>query len=438
VAEIDGSELSVRLHDLLLAMAGRIDDDAISEIRECTAVAELDRAVDLLVGTLVAGRVAVTARERVDISRMLDEVRSDPGLADDLVVTDSVPVVRHRFSGGSEPGGGLAETLRGVVDMLPDVLAVGSTWRVTPAGAAPGPLPQRVVLVEVGPDGYPAATAYRIEHVLRRAGVRAVVEVLRPGVERSEYHQQAAAAAQPVAFTGGQNGARPFEPMARQASRHHRAEPEESERVPDQVADRGLAAAAEPPGGLDDDVTSTQVLHAVPTLPDRIEVRSPAEGLDGQEASTLDESLGYERPDGVETHAPLDAVADDQISAGVDPGDMPMGPVDVVVPAEDQPSDTDAADDPTPVPALPPSVDGRLNDKERELLRQLHEELAHREQQRARRTTSHGGGTAGNRWQVDRSGERQSGFSQTVHGIGGRSGPGLVNGHRPPPYPPTG
>jgi hypothetical protein len=426
VAEIDGTELPVRLHDLLLAMAGRIDDDALSEIRELTAVGELDRAVDLLVGTLVAGRVAVTARERVELSRMLDEVRSDPGIAEDLLVGDSVPVVRHRFSGGSEPGGGLAETLRGVVDVLPDVLAVGSTWRVTPAGAAPGPLPQRVVLVEIGPDGYPAATAYRLEHVLRRAGVRAVVEVLRPGVERTEYHQQAAAAAQPVAFTSGPNGARPFEPVTRYASRHHRAEPQKSERVSERGADRGLAVVAEPPADLDAS-TTTPALRAVPTLPERIEVRAPATGL-GRSA----ESASDEPPDHVGSADTFDAVVEDGVSA--------LGePIDLVPAIEDRPSAPDAGPERAAVPSiLPPTVDGRLNDKERELLRQLHEELAQREQQRASRSASHPGGGPNNRWQVDRSGERQAGFSQTVHGIGGRSGAELVNGHRPPPYPPAG
>ncbi|GDY30715.1 hypothetical protein [Gandjariella thermophila] len=420
MAEIDGTELPVRLHDLLLAMAGRIDDDALSEIRELTAVAELDRAVDLLVGTLVAGRVPVTARERVEISRMLDEVRSDPRLADDLVVADSVPVVRHRFSGGSEPGGGLAETLRGVLDVLPDVLAVGSTWRVTPAGAAPGPLPQRVVLVEVGPDGHPPATAYRVEHVLRRAGVRAVVEVLRPGVERTEYHQQAAAAAQPVAFTGGQNGSRPFESATRHASRHHRAEPDDSERVPDRASAPDVEVDA---------ATSTRMLRAVPVLPDRIEVRGQAgEPL---AESISDDPAGHRPEDHTRVAEPIGASADDAISAEAELAEPAIDPV----PAGDEPSDVDFRDEPAPVPSLPPSVDGRLNDKERELLRQLHEELAQREQQRARRSA--GGAASSNRWQVDRSGER-GGFSQTVHGLGGRSGPELVNGHRPPPYPPAG
>src|SRR5207302_4884902 len=110
-----------------------------------------------------------------------------------------------------------------------------------------GPLPQRVVLVEVGPNGFPPATAYRVEHVLRGAGVRAVVEVLRPGVERTEYHQQAAAAAQPVAFAGGPNGATAVEPASPHASRRHRAGADESERGADRsgaAADRAGAASA--------------------------------------------------------------------------------------------------------------------------------------------------------------------------------------------------
>jgi hypothetical protein len=116
--------------------------------------------------------------------------------------------------------------------------------------------------------------------------------------------------------------------------------------------------------------------------------------------------------------------------------------VDEAAQAESIPSPEPAAPTGRTVvpPPLPASVDGKLNDKERELLRQLHAELAQREQQRARRTSNGGGTPSSNRWQVDRSGDRQAGFSQTMHGTGGRPGAGqLVNGSAPkPPFPPAG
>jgi len=59
------------------------------------------------------------------------------------------------------------------------------------AGAVSGPVPHRVVLVGVGPQGFAPATSYRIEDALRRAGIRASVEVLRDGADPAEYHRAA-------------------------------------------------------------------------------------------------------------------------------------------------------------------------------------------------------------------------------------------------------
>jgi len=70
------------------------------------------------------------------------------------------------------------------------------------AGATPGAVPQRVVLVEIGPDGFAPATAYRIGQALETAGIRAVVEVLKTGADRSDYHQLAASDAKPINLSG--------------------------------------------------------------------------------------------------------------------------------------------------------------------------------------------------------------------------------------------
>jgi len=196
----DGVGLPVRLHDLLLALAGRVDDDALTQARELLAVAELDRAVELLVGCLLAGRVPVSVDERHEIGRLLGEVRSDPALADRLFAVESVPVPRHRFTDESDPAEGLAEVLGRTAAVLPDVRSVRATWRSTPAGATPGPLPQRVVLVDIGPAGFAPATAYRVDTVLRKAGIRAVVEVLTVGTPLGEYHAAAVTTAREVFF----------------------------------------------------------------------------------------------------------------------------------------------------------------------------------------------------------------------------------------------
>src|SRR5204863_1837170 len=77
---------------------------------------------------------------------------------------------------------------------------VWAVWRLTPAGAVSGPVPHRVVLVGVGPAGFPPATAYRLENALRRNGIRASVEVLRDGTEAPEYHHAAMQYASQVPF----------------------------------------------------------------------------------------------------------------------------------------------------------------------------------------------------------------------------------------------
>lgn len=107
----DGVGLPVRLHDLLLALAGRVDDDALTQARELLAVAELDRAVELVVGCLLAGRIPVSPEERHEIGWLLDEVRSDRSLADRLFAVERVPVPRHRFSVESDPADGLGDVL---------------------------------------------------------------------------------------------------------------------------------------------------------------------------------------------------------------------------------------------------------------------------------------------------------------------------------------
>ncbi len=199
-------ELPVRLHDLLLALAGRVDDDALSQARELLAVAESDRALELVVGCLLAGRIPVTDGEQGRIADLLGELNSSRTLADLLVVVDALPVPRHRFSAESDPVDGISNALSKVVANLPDIRSVMSVWRSTPAGASPGPLPQRVVLVDIGPQGHAPATAYRVDRALRRAGLHVAVEVLRPATQLSDYHAAAVTTAREVKFSDTSTG----------------------------------------------------------------------------------------------------------------------------------------------------------------------------------------------------------------------------------------
>lgn len=211
-----GDGLPDRLHDILLRMAGRVDDDALTSARELVAIAESDRAVELLIGCLIAGGVPVTPAENGQLRALLDQSRSDPSLADRLKVRDTWYAPPHRFTYEPDAGAGVGAALAPVVDFLIGVQTVSAVWRVTPAGATPGAVPQRVVLVEIGPDGFAPATAYRIGQALEAAGIRAVVEVLKTGADRSDYHQLAASDAKPINLSG-QHAAAPSPSGGRRA-----------------------------------------------------------------------------------------------------------------------------------------------------------------------------------------------------------------------------
>jgi hypothetical protein len=196
--------LPTRVHDLLLDFAGRVDDDALADARELLAAAEVDRCLEFLVGCLVAGRIAITTDQHDEIEALFEQVYLDSAVIERLVVDDSSATIRHKFGGeeidGETAGDGVADAARRVLDVLPDVRSVWAVWRLTPAGAASGPVPHRVILVGVGPSGFAPATAYRMEHALRRAGMRASVEVLRDGTDAPDYHHAAMQHASQVPF----------------------------------------------------------------------------------------------------------------------------------------------------------------------------------------------------------------------------------------------
>jgi hypothetical protein len=220
----DGFAVPLRLHNLLLALAGRLDDSALSEARELTARARLDEAAELVTGALIAGRLPVRETEQHELGLILELSRSDATLADHLTVDDAEADngVLHRFTGDNNPEQGIAEALDRTLQVLPDLRAVHAVWRNTPAGSVPGPLPQRVVLVEIGPEGNPPAAAYRIDAALRRAGIRVVVEVTGPGAERARYHDQALSSATAVWLAGstGQASAPGAPALDDQSGRH--------------------------------------------------------------------------------------------------------------------------------------------------------------------------------------------------------------------------
>ncbi|APU12333.1 MULTISPECIES: hypothetical protein [Actinoalloteichus] len=188
-------DVSSRIHDLLLAMAGRIDDDALVRARELLALGEFDRATDFLTGCLVAGAVPVTIPERDELSSLLVEVRSPPALAARLNLMEQLPSTQHRFTSESEPIAELTEVLSRLAGRLPALNWVRCVSRLTPAGPTPAGGTQRVVLAEVGRSGFPHALAFLLSQELLDLGVSAIVDTWREGSGLSDYHAQALSAA---------------------------------------------------------------------------------------------------------------------------------------------------------------------------------------------------------------------------------------------------
>lgn len=199
-----GVALPIRIHDLLLTLAGRLDDDALADARQMLASAELDRSLEFVAGCIAAGNVILTREQRRELEALFSDTYLDPSLIDRVKIADRSNAGRHRFAVGAvegrEPDRGVADAVSQVLDVLPDVRSMWCVWRLTPSGPASGPVPHRLVLVGVGPGGFPPATAYRVEHALRRAGIRASVEVLVDGVEPTEYHREAMRNARQVPF----------------------------------------------------------------------------------------------------------------------------------------------------------------------------------------------------------------------------------------------
>lgn len=194
----EGQSPALRMHDLLLALAGRIDDSALGDARRLSVQARLDEAAELVAGTLVAGRIPVRSGEKAVLVGLIHGTGSDADYVQRVAVDDGAAAagwVAHRFSADGSPEAGVRDAVAPVRALLPGIRAVHAVWRNTVAGSVPGPMPQRLVLVEVGADGSAPATAFRVEAALRRSGITAAVEVASPASGWTAYQEQALRAA---------------------------------------------------------------------------------------------------------------------------------------------------------------------------------------------------------------------------------------------------
>lgn len=453
----DRISLPIRVHEFMLACAGRLDDDALTDARELLAVAELDRAVELLAVSLVAGRIAVTADERDQLRSLLDAVRSSTSLADRIVVDEAQATPRHRFTVGvnGDPAAeaGVGEAIGRVVEVLPDIRTVSCVWRTTPSGATSGPVPQRIVLVETGPDGFAPSTAYRVEQALRRAGVRAAVEVLQAGGDLTGYHREALASARRIplrtasaaqAPPGPAAPSRPTPPPAPEPA----VDPEDSSFVgppaprPVTTTRRRTAAHADkrPTGEsatgrwqqriaaaeaaqTEPGTPAVPSVPSGPPIPSVPSVSSPAEQPVPPSAPAPSTSVGMSSAAGMTPVVPPpDTSSPTRPSVSRPEPSAPQIPTPPAPQADPQPAlaaETGTSHAPAPTARTSStdtgstsSKDAELSQREQELLRQLHEELAKREQAGPER-----GNTAS--WQVDRSAQRPGMYSTgTDYGTG--------------------
>ncbi|TLW93022.1 hypothetical protein FFT09_06175 [Saccharomonospora piscinae] len=395
----DGFAVPLRLHNVLLALAGRLDDSALSEARELVARSHLDDAAELAAGALIAGRIMVRPSEQRELALVLEMSRSDAALAESLTVGDSVPGYTHRFSRDNEPEAGVAEALDRTLQVLPDVRSVHAVWRNTPAGSVPGPLPQRVVLIEIGPEAHPPAVAFRVDDALRRGGIRAVVEVTGPSAERSDYHEAALATAAPVwlasGTSGGDQGGKP-RPRQRKITAGAARARADSLDARESGSVEIPPAREESPGSFapaESGTVAEAVAEAVPEPPAPAEPPAPVEtgnnghgagGVDAQSFSA-DELAELENRVAETTEMSAAEVAQLRAAIAEDPerGRAMAG------------LSANMAD----LPALDLD-DPQLSERDRQLLRELHAELAERERAEAARTNG-----AERRWGDGTSGE---------------------------------
>lgn len=198
MAEVhEGTALPLRLHNLLLSLAGRLDDSALSHARALAVKARADEAIELIAGSLIAGRLPLRESEHRELTGILTRSGSEPAFADQVVINDAEVdnAEEHRFSGHDAPDDGIVPALERVSHVLPGLRSVRAVWRNSTAGRVPGPMPQRVVLIEMGSGGSAPATAHRVQAALRHAGITASVEVSAPSSGWTAYHERALASA---------------------------------------------------------------------------------------------------------------------------------------------------------------------------------------------------------------------------------------------------
>src|SRR5690606_4826003 len=105
-------------HDLLLALAGRVDDDLLRWARELVALGEDARAVEMLTASLVAAKAVLPLHVRSALVPAAHTARTDLGPAAALPPPGPEAGTEHQFAApaGDDPvAGGGGEPVLGAV-----------------------------------------------------------------------------------------------------------------------------------------------------------------------------------------------------------------------------------------------------------------------------------------------------------------------------------
>jgi hypothetical protein len=246
-------------------------------------------------------------------------------------------------------------------------------------------VPQRVVIVETGPDGFAPSTAYRVEQALRRAGLRAAVEVVQAGADLPTYHADALHVARrlPLRTASTRSIDTPAaEPVRESSSGSLFADPPATPRTA--TSTRRRAAHADK---RSDDTTASGRWQSQLEHPRSI-------------AGSIEPEHAIAEPTRID-QTPV--VPSTPLSTSAVPVDTSPQVVEPIVASVSEATHIAA----TPVASADSAADDAdLSNRERELLRQLHEELAKREGDGEPEQQS-------SQWSMDLSGQRHTTYPTT-------------------------
>jgi len=381
VANHEGKETSVpmRLHVVLLALAGRIDDGALGHARQLSASARADEAAELVAGTLIAGEIPLRSSERQEFGEVLAASGGDVSLLEKLTVGEQDVEPAHQFGADNQPDAGVAAAIEPIKAALPDLRAVHAVWRNTAAGRVPGAVPQRVVLIEVGAKGSPPATAQRVAIALRDAGVPAVVEVASPAVDWPSYQQRALAAAVPV-VTAEAAGSAPVREL-----RRPQQEPE--------PAAAGFSAPPEQPAFAAHQPTESTTTEPRRTNGHHRADRQPGESFWPQLEPTAKQQTAEHAREDSQAEPPdqgASRVVNFPESAVESTTELSDADVQKLQDALRRAEAAERAPQQESVQMPASDAEAQLSERDRELLRELHAELAKREREQAEQVKLNG------------------------------------------------